>query len=303
MSWRSRRGRISGTTDIAGAFAWCERLTRSHYENFPVASLFIPRDRRPYVCAVYAFARTADDFADEGDDLPRVRLEKLDDWQAKLDASYEGRADHPVFVAIAETAARTGLPKSLLSDLLTAFRMDVTTKRFQSTAELLQYCRFSANPVGRIVLHIFKGAAPGSLLLSDSICTGLQLANFAQDLSVDWRKGRLYVPLEDLNRFGYTEDDVERGTVDRRFRDLMEAQVDRARGFLLAGSPLVGEAPREIRFELALTVRGGLAILKRVERIGYDVLHTRPVVSIPDKARIVFMAIAGRSAWTSQPPR
>jgi squalene synthase HpnC len=301
LSWRSRRGRISGTTDIAGAFAWCEHLTRSHYENFPVASLFIPRDKRPYVCAVYAFARTADDFADEGDDPPAVRLRNLDDWGEKLDAAYRGRTDHPVFVAIAETAARTGIQKSLLADLLTAFRLDVTKKRYSSAAELLQYCAFSANPVGRIVLQIFDGSNERSCALSDSICTGLQLANFAQDVSMDWRKGRLYVPLDDMSRFGYTEKDLEKGTVDRRFRELMTLQVDRARGLLREGSPLIAEGPRAIRFELALTVQGGLAILKRVEQIGFDVLSRRPVIPLMEKARIVVMAIARRNAWTSQP--
>jgi len=301
--WRSRRGRISGTTDIAGAFDWCERLTRSHYENFPVASLFIPRDKRPYVCAVYAFARTADDFADEGDDPPGEKLRKLDEWQERLDASYEGRADHPIFVALAETASRTGIPKSLFSDLLTAFRLDVTKTRYSSSAELLQYCSFSANPVGRIILQIFNGGNPRSCALSDNICTGLQLANFAQDVSVDWRKGRLYLPLDDLGRFGYTEEEIERGTVDLRFREIMKLQVDRAREFLLAGSPLVGEAPRAIRFELALTVRGGLAILKSVERAGFDVLRRRPVISVLEKGRIVLMAVARRNAWISQPPQ
>jgi squalene synthase HpnC len=231
-----------------------------------------------------------------------VRLGKLDDWRSRLDAAYEGRADHPVFVAVAETAARTGIPKSLLADLLAAYRMDVVKKRYATQAELLHYCSFSANPVGRIVLHIFDGADPRSCALSDNICTGLQLANFAQDVSVDWLKGRLYIPLDDLGRFGYTESDIEHGTVDGRFRELMKCQVDRARGLLLEGSPLVREAPREIRFELSLTVRGGLAVLKRVERIGFDVLRRRPVVSILEKGRIVVMAITHRNAWTSQRP-
>ena len=293
--------RISGTTEIREAFAWCERLTRSHYENFPVASLFVPREKRPYVCAVYAFARTADDFADEGDDAPSSRLRKLDEWKAKLDEAYDGRADHPVFIAIAETAERNAIPKSLFADLLEAFRMDVTIKRYASSAELLQYCVYSANPVGRIILQIFGGANTGSCAHSDSICTGLQLANFAQDVSVDWLKGRLYIPLDDMGRFGYTESDLQQRTLDRRFRDLMKLQVDRARGFLLAGTPLLREAPRSIRFELALTVRGGLAILKRVEQTGFDVLRRRPVIPILEKGRIVVMAIVHRNAWTSLP--
>ncbi len=232
-----------------------------------------------------------------------MRLRNLDDWQEKLDRAYEGRADHPVFVAIAETASRTGIPKSLLGDLIAAFRMDVTKGRYASESELLHYCTLSANPVGRIVLHIFGGADPRSCAHSDGICTGLQLANFAQDVSVDWRKRRLYLPLDDLNRFGYTEKDLQQGTVDRRFREVMKLQVDRARGFLLGGTPLVREAPRELRFELALTVRGGLAILKSVEQTGFDVLRRRPVISVLAKGRIVLESIVHRNAWNSQPPR
>jgi len=241
--------------------------------------------------------------ADEGDDPPSVRLRNLDGWQANLDDAYRGKADHPAFIAVRETAERTGIPKSLFADLLSAFRMDVTKKRYRSTAELLQYCTYSANPVGRIVLQIFDGANPRSFGHSDMICTGLQLANFAQDLSVDWSRGRLYVPLDDLERFGYTEDDLQKGTVDRRFMDVMKIQVERARALLVNGAPLVGEAPRAIRFELALTVRGGLAILKKVEQTGFDVLHRRPVISLLEKGRIVVMAIAHRDAWNPRPPQ
>jgi len=210
---------------------------------------------------------------------------------------YEGRAEHPAFVAIGETARRTGIPMSLLADLITAFRMDVTTKRFRKAADVLQYCVYSANPVGRLVLHIFGAASDRLFTLSDSLCTGLQLANFTQDVSVDWQKGRLYVPLEDLEAIGYTEAEFASRTFDRRFQDLMKMQVARARTFLLAGAPLVHEGPREIRFELALTLRGGLAILKRVEGIGYDVLHHRPVIPLLEKARIAAMAFAGGNAW------
>ena len=226
-----------------------------------------------------------------------MRLGRLDDWQKKLVECYEGRTDHPAFVAIAETAARTGIPMSLLADLLTAFRMDVTTKRFRTAADVLQYCVYSANPLGRLVLHIFGGVSDRACALSDSICTGLQLANFAQDVAVDWEKGRLYIPLEDLEHIGYTEEEIGRRTSDRRFRDVMRIQVGRARSFLLAGAPLVEEGPREIRFELALTVRGGLAILKRVEGIGFDVLRERPVIPLLEKVRIVVLAFAGGNSW------
>jgi squalene synthase HpnC len=288
---------ISGSSDIRAAFAYCEELARTHYENFPVASRFLPRAQRPFVAAVYAFARTADDFADEGNLPAATRLAKLDDWQQKLDDCYEGRADHPVFVALAETAARTGIPRQLFADLLTAFRLDVTTTRFRDAGELMEYCSFSANPVGRIILHIFGNATPRTFVLSDSICSGLQLANFCQDVSVDWRNGRLYIPLEDLDRFGYTEAALGEGRVDARFIACMQLQVSRARNLLVEGRPLVQEAVPPLRFELALTVRGGLAILGAVEHVGWDVLHHRPALSLMTKAAIVAAALADRMKW------
>ena len=278
-------------------------MARAHYENFPVASLLLPRSKRPLIAAVYAFARAADDFADEGNDPPSLRLEKLDAWQNKLDACFEGKADHPVFIALAETAARTGTPRVLYSDLLRAFRMDVTTSSFATAKELLEYCTFSANPVGRLVLHIFEGATAEASALSDSICTGLQLANFAQDLSVDRPRGRLYIPLEDLARFGYTPSTLDRASAGGRLGDLVQVQVDRARAFLTGGAPLIGLAPRTLRFELALTVRGGLGILRAVERLGPQVMGRRPTLSLMRYPAIALKASQDLWRWNSQPPR
>jgi squalene synthase HpnC len=291
LSWRRiGRGRISATTDISAAYAHCERLTRSHYENFPVASFFLPRSRRPFVCAVYAFARTADDFADEGTLPSAERLARLDGWEQMLQEAYQGEARHPVFVALADTARCTGIPQELFSDLLQAFRMDVEKTRYRSFDDLLGYCRYSANPVGRIMLHIFDDASAENGELSDRICTGLQLANFWQDISVDRSRGRLYLPLDDLERFGYTEGELARGDVTGGFLRMMEHEVDRAREFLLEGSPLVRRTVRALRFELALTVRGGLAILDAVEKRHYDTLRARPVLSGMNKARILLAA-------------
>jgi len=271
-------------------------VVRAHGENFPVASYFLPRDKRPYVCAIYAFARIADDFADEGNLSREERLERLDGWGQMLDDCYRGRGDHPVFIALAETAAKTGIPKQLLVDLLSAFRLDVTKTRYKRFAEVLQYCTLSANPVGRLVLHVCDDATEQTLPLSDAICTGLQLANFLQDFSVDWRKGRLYTPLDDLSQFDYTERDIQGGVADERFRTLMRFQVNRARQFLHNGSPLVRLARKDLRFELALTVRGGLAILDAIGQIGFDVLHRRPSLSLIEKGAIVVAAIADRKA-------
>lgn len=281
---------------IDEAFAYCQNMARSHYENFPVASMVIPREQRPYVAAIYAFARTADDFADEGDVPSHERLRRLDDWGDQLRRCYQGEAAGPIFVALGETAARTGLPREPLDALLQAFRMDVTTRRFNRFEDLLYYCRHSANPVGYLVLHLFGEVSGRTVPLSDSICTGLQLANFWQDLSVDWQKGRLYVPLEDLDRFGYTESELARGIVDERFRRMLAFEVERAREYVLNGVPLLDlVSSARLRFELSLTIRGGLAILEAVRATGYDVIHRRPSLSALNKAGILLRTFLRRS--------
>ena len=285
----------SSTPLIQAAFAYCDTMAREHYENFPVASLLLPRSKRLYVAAIYAFARTADDFADEGDAAPEERLERLDGWGRKLAGAAAGQADDHVFIALAETMARTGLPASLLEDLLQAFRMDVTVRRYATYADLLQYCRYSANPVGRIVLHLFDEAKPQNLEYSDRICTGLQLANFWQDVRVDWMKGRLYLPLEDLSHFGYTEGQAAMKMYTDQFRSLMMFEVQRARELLIGGMPLPRNVGFRLQCELALTIRGGLGILRRIEAMGYDVLHHRPSLRTLDKGRIVLEALLHRS--------
>jgi squalene synthase HpnC len=277
--------------DTQSAFAYCEQLTREHYENFPVASLFVPADRRPFVSSIYAFARTADDFADEGTVAPCERLRKIDEWEAKLDGCFAGRADHPVFIALAETIAKTGIPREPLSALLKAFRMDVTKQSFGDFAELLEYCDNSANPVGQLVLHILGEANDTTVPLSNSVCTGLQLANFWQDVSIDMAMGRVYIPLEDLDRFGYTKSDLGRRILDDRFRELMRFQVERTRTFFRAGEPILREVGRRLRFELSLTLGGGSAILDKIQKIRYDVLTHRPRLSTIDKLTIASAAV------------
>lgn len=289
-------GNDSASIDLREAFAVCERITKSHYENFPVASLFFPRANRPYVAALYAFARTADDFADEGTLEPAERLRKLDEWQAHLDACYAGKASHPVFLALAKAVTATGIPHKLLSDLLVAFRMDVTKSRYRDFEEVLHYCRHSANPVGRIVLYIAGEYSDENAELSDRICTGLQLANFWQDLSVDVPRGRVYIPLEDLDRFGYTESDLQQRELKPAFLSLMDFQISRTRDLLRNGRRLIGETGKRVGFEINLTVRGGLAILAAVEQSGYDVLHRRPRLSMMHKAGILLSALAGGKA-------
>ncbi len=275
-------------------FAFCERLARSHYENFPVASLFIPRHLRPHVAAIYAFARLADDFADEESRTPEERLKMLDEWEEKLDDCYGGRADHPVFLALKRTVTDYQIPRALLADLLKAFRMDVTVTRYATFSDLLYYCRHSANPVGRLVLRLFGATSGETESYSDNICTALQLANFWQDVSLDWQKGRLYLPLEDLERFGYSEDDLSRKRLNDQFRALMRHEVGRTRELFRDGAPLIPLVPRDLTTELRLTWLGGQRILQKIEKSGYDVLTKRPSISAAEKFHIVARAFFSR---------
>jgi len=280
--------------DIPGAYRHCEQLTRSHYENFPVASLFLPKEKRPFLWSIYAFARTADDFADEGTLSAGERLRRLDEWEARLDRCVAGDADDPVFIALGDTLRKTGVPRELLTDLLTAFRMDVTVNRYRTFQDLLGYCRYSANPVGRLVLHLFDNATPRTITLSDTVCTALQLANFWQDVRVDWGKGRLYLPLEDCERFGYNASDIAGGRAEAAFRRLLQFQVERTRSLFEEGRLLMIEATPRLRFELALTWHGGVTILRKIRKQDYDVLGRRPVLTTADKLGIVTRALLER---------
>ena len=272
---------------VRAAYAECARIARAHYENFPVASLFLPRERRPFLTAVYAFARGADDIADEGDLPPAERLRLLDQWEARLTSCLSGDADHPVFVALGDTVARTGVRPGMLSDLLKAFRMDVTVSSYATFADLLGYCRYSANPVGRLVLAVFGQVTDRLQGLSDNICTALQLTNFWQDLSVDLARGRLYIPLDDCERFGYTKHDLQARTVGDSFQALMALQIGRTRAMFEAGRPLLREVGPELRFELELTWRGGTGVLDLIERHDYDVIKIRRTLSLADKVKIL----------------
>jgi len=287
---------IATSPTTEDAFRHCERIAKEHYENFPVASLAVPRHLRRYVWTVYAFARIADDFADEGSQTPAWRLEELDSWERRMDEALAGRPVGPVFVALRETVVRTSLPVQPLRDLLAAFRMDVTTARRQTFDEVLDYCRCSANPVGRLVLHLFGAANPAAAARSDDICTALQLTNFWQDIAVDLQKDRVYLPLDDLARFGYTEQDLRTPVLDERFRKLMKFQVGRTRSLFLRGRPLLDMVRGRLRFELDLTWRGGMAILAALERSGYDMFRSRPAVGRTDRLRILAAAIFGGRA-------
>jgi len=279
---------VSGAPTTEEAFAFCEARARAHYENFPVG-LFVPKERQRYVHALYAFMREADDFADE----PRFageRRERLDEWERRLHGAYAGEAEGPIFVALAETVGRLEIPKALLLDLLSAFRQDTEKNRYATWDEVIDYCRRSANPVGRLVLRVFGYRDEALATLSDRICTGLQLANHWQDIAIDLARDRIYVPRELAERFGVAEDGLRAARVDEPFRALMRQLLARTRASFEAGRPLCDEVGRDLRFELRLTWLGGTGILDRIEAVGYDVFHRRPHWRLADKAALAWRA-------------
>ena len=272
---------------LDAAFAYCAAITLAHYENYPVASIFLPQEKRPYIQAIYAFSRVADDFADEENRSPEERIGKLNDWEEKLVQCYGGHADHPVFIALGETVRRNNIPIEPLKDLLTAFKRDVTQKRYRTFDDLLSYCRCSANPVCRLVLMIFGHRDEALFKLSDNICTALQLTNFWQDVAVDRQKDRLYLPVEDLQRFGWSIESWSDGVMEESFRQLMKFEAERTRTLFYEGAELPSLVEKELRIELKLVWFGGMSILKRLEKIRYDVFHRRPALSSLNKFMIL----------------
>jgi squalene synthase HpnC len=273
--------------------AYCERLARSHYENFSVASWFLPARLRQHFFNVYAYCRISDDLGDEVGN-PAASLLLLDQWQRELDACYAGSPRHPVFVALAETVRKFEIPQHEFSDLLTAFRQDQTITRYETFDDLLGYCRNSANPVGHLVLYLCGYRDAERQKLSDYTCTALQLANFWQDVSVDYEKGRIYLPLESLRRFGVTEEDLTANRNTASFCEMMRFEVARAREWFERGLPLVGKVDKEFAIDLELFTRGGQEILKAIEKQAYAVLGCRPSISKPRKLALVARAALGK---------
>ncbi len=268
-------------------------MARAHYENFPVASRLVPGRMRPHVAALYAFARAADDFADEPAHDGR-RLEAIDRWEARLDRCLAGEADHPVFVALSETIRRFELPDRLLRDLLDAFRQDCRVGRYDTWDELLDYCRRSANPVGRLVLILFGYRGEEEAALSDRICSALQLTNFWQDVPVDLRKDRIYLPTEDRLRFGVTENDLREGRLHEGLRRLLGEVVARTRRLYAEGLPLLGRTRGRLRLELRMVWIGGHLVLDRIERRGFDVFGARPALTRLDRVSMLVRSLLGR---------
>lgn len=276
---------------------YCRRLATSHYENFSVASLLLPRRLLPHFHAIYAYCRWADDLGDETGGGTRA-LTLLRWWREELDACFQGRPRHPVMIALERTIRRFRIPPQPFHDLLHAFEQDQHVTRYQTYAQVLDYCRYSANPVGHLVLYLCECYDTHKAALSDAVCTGLQLANFWQDVSRDLDIGRVYLPLEDLQRFGYTTAELEARRWTPGFRELMRFEVERARTLFHEGLPLVGMVPGDVQADIELFIRGGLGILDKIAAIDYNVWQQRPELKKWEKAALLGGVLWRRArAW------
>jgi phytoene synthase len=260
--------------DLAAAYLYCQKITREHYENFPVASFFITVRYRRHIAAIYAFARTADDFSDEMNDRQSIL-----EWRNNLQQCTREKSEHPIFLALSDTIRKFNLPPQWLDDLLTAFLMDLDQHRYQTMAELHNYCRYSANPVGRLVLWMFGYRKENLMAYSDYITTALQLTNFWQDISVDLKKDRLYIPIVYLEKYQLTEKDIFSQRPSVHFVSLLRDLIAETRSWYKHGMPLLREVQGRLGWELRLTVAGGLGILKKVEMNAAAVITTRPTIS------------------------
>ena len=291
---------------VEAAYARCQRLARDHYENFPVASYLLPPAMRPHIAAIYAFARTADDFADDPGIPDEDRLRLLDDWRARLERAVGGGPADPgtddaalIFLALSQTIRACRLPISLFLDLLSAFRQDVLQDRYATWSDVLDYCRRSANPVGRLVLRVAGRASPELDARSDDVCTALQLTNFWQDLERDWRIGRVYVPEADRIRAGAREEDLAAGRMTAEWREVMAEMVQRTRALFTSGRAVCDGVEGRLRWELRLTWLGASRILDRLERSGYDIFRHRPTLAAADAPGLIWQAITWRSRSTA----
>jgi len=290
---------------LSSAYAHCEQIARQHYENFPVASRLLPAAMRPHIAAIYAFARRADDFADEPGFADADRLRLLDEWGQRLrgqtpvphGGQTPGDTDELIFDALGNTIREHNLPIALFEDLLSAFRQDVVTTRYATWDDVLDYCRRSANPVGRLVLRVAGYDDPRLDVRSDAVCTALQLTNFWQDLAIDWSRGRLYVPLADRDRAGATEADLDAGTLTREWHAALGAVAARTRELFDQGRPVCDAVRGRLRWELRLTWLGASRVLDRLDAIGFDVFHHRPSLTMSDAPALVWQAIR----WDPKP--
>ena len=268
------------------AFEYCRRLTKTHYENFTVGSLLLPRAKRQHVSNLYAYARTVDDL---GDEAKGDRKEILKEWQEDLGRCYEGTPKHPVMVALQDTIRRFDIPVEPFLKLIKANEMDQEIKRYRTFEELLYYCDHSANPCGRLFLYIFNYRDQERHRLADYTCTALQLTNFWQDVTRDWDMRRVYLPMEDMESFSYTEEQLAKGVFNDDFRSLMAFEVNRTRRMFRQGAELVNRVKGASKLDIALFSRGGLAVLDAIEKLDYNVLKRRPHLSRFKKGRLLFL--------------
>ena len=273
------------------AYQYCLEIVRSHYENFPVASLLLPRTLRQPIAVIYAFARSADDFADEGQLSEQQRLEKLNAYSQQLEALGKTQATDPIFIALNDVINRHQLPLPLFNDLLTAFKQDVTKKRYANFTEVLNYCQHSANPVGRLLLHLIHQATPENLQRSDAICSALQLINFLQDIHQDYdENNRIYFPQDEMQQWGVNETMIKQQQSDDAMRSLVNQQLQRAKTMMLSGAPLGNRIPGRFGLQLRMMINGGLQVLKLLENQQQNVF-SRPRLNTRDWFTIVFNSL------------
>ncbi|MFN4261092.1 MAG: squalene synthase HpnC [Gemmataceae bacterium] len=287
------------TVTLSQARVYCRRLAQTHYENFTVASWLLPRHLRPHFHAIYAYCRWADDLADETHGAEALALLRW--WRDELHRCYQGQPRHPVMVALRETIRQFDIPEKPFLDLLFAFEQDQLVKTYQTYDQLLQYCRYSANPVGHLILYLGRTYDTEKAKLADCICTGLQLANFWQDVARDLDLGRVYLPQEDMRRFGYDEADLLARRHTPAFAELMRFEVDRTRDLFYRGLPLIDLVPEELRIDVELFTRGGLAILRKIERLRYNVWRTRPTLAKWEKGWLLLHACGRKLRWSLPP--
>jgi squalene synthase HpnC len=272
--------------NLHSAYDYCLQLTRNHYENFPVASFLVPSHLRKHIAAIYAFARTADDFADELQDR-----EKLEDWRAQLMSCTDHKPENPIFIGLANTINEFELPVKWLDDLLTAFKLDLDKKRFESFKELEFYCRFSAQPIGRLVLWLFGYRSEELMAYADQITTGLQLTNFWQDISIDLKKDKIYIPTDKIKQYHLNESAILRQQSSPDFVHMMQEIIQSTKIYYENGAPLINRIQGRLKWELKFTVAGGREILRKTELRKADLLSCRPVLSKRDWIRLAFTKI------------
>jgi squalene synthase HpnC len=278
---------VSAGLSLKQSEAFCRKLAKSHYENFLVATFLLPRHLKQHFYNIYAYCRVSDDLGDEAGD-PRISIQLLEDWKLELESCFRGAPRHPVFIALSKTIEEFGIPIDPFADLLKAFQQDQIQNRYDTYEQLLEYCRFSANPVGHLVLYLCGYRDSERQKLSDYTCTALQLANHWQDIGRDLEKlNRIYLPKEDMDQFGYGESDLKKHICDDRFAALLRMEVDRARDFFHRGQSLRERLPSPFSLEIDLFARCGLEVLNRIEKAGYDVFSKRPTLSKFERFKIL----------------